>query len=542
MTWLIFLLIGIAIGWLIEYLIDLFYWRSRQICPDPPSATVVQPCNDSIETVTRLIRMESERDRLLLEQSNLQVQLATLREQLHARDVSLAEQRAIVNQMNAMMVGRLMGGSAGSGAQSTVNVQVTDDDEKSSEPTDGNERVPCVDRPNAPCGGRKLERSPDSIAFQPAPLHRSALSATGREFLMIWGMDATTIQDLNRLGISDLGSLRNSSLSPELSELLERLQPYYPEADTETIHQSVVAQAQFIQNRNWERLSTETASYRATFKDYGDDLTAIWGINPEVAAFLRNSYRVRTFEDLIGLGRKGEAIAREILVETGWLKLTASELWSTWSTAAASNAQNHLASARRTQMDWLQKIAYDRRHSFMIIPGLSPAREERLRQQNIHSFDDLAGISFQSYRQALPWSDLSAYFSSSQNEQSVYDTIVSLASLLRDNDLQTFKRQQADFRQSFERDVLAIYVGLDENETPLNNIGIRKHDQLASYLNSPQNNGLDQEIEMIAQRYQAPPGLVRQAWLRQNGYFQNGDALGMAALLERMAASGFGAS
>lgn len=558
MSWLIFLFIGIAIGWLVEFLIDLFYWRSRRICPDPPQSSIVQRDSAAIETVTRLIRLESERDRLSMEQATMQSQVATLREQLHAREVTLAEYRSRESQMNAIVLGRFMSGFA-VGGQSPVRVdvdnvqpgagnididmrQTNEGDRHPGRQGDGDGRVPCIDRPSAPCSGQKLGRPSESDAVRNKPEQRSTLSAASRQLLLLWGMHAATIRNLDQMQISDLDSLRNSTLTPALTDLFEGLRSYYPGADIETIHHSLVAQAGFVQSSNWERLSTESASYRVQFNSLGDDLSVIWGINAEIAQILKGVYGVRTYKDLLGLGQAGVPIVREILVETGWLKASARELWSAWSTQAALAARNLLASVRRAQADWLREIDYDQRHSFLIIPGLSPTREERLRQHNINTFADLAAVSFETYQQAMPWRELAPYFPANQSERSVFNTVVSLAALLRDNDLGTFGSRQAAFRQDFEGDVLAIYTGLDENETPLNVLNIKRHEQMAARLGNPGDTGLDQEIELVAQRFQVSSALVRQAWLRQIAHFQAGDALGMAILLERLAGDGLAAA
>ena len=561
MTWLLFLLIGIAIGWLIEFLIDLFYWRSRRICPDPPVTTIVPPAGGNlIENTTRLIRLEGERDHLLSIQTTMQTQIATLKEQLHAREVSLAECRARESHTSTLLLGQMMTSRFSISHSSTdLPPNSTPQSPRPSpspspppQPTPSApppqadpvpwERVPCADRPNAPCRGQRLDRPPETSAVRARPAQRHELNAAGRQFLLLWGMDAETIRNLERAEITNLETLLNSEFTPELSNLLSPLQAYYPDTDVKTIHESLASQASFIQSRNWERLQTEQAAFRTQFSEYGDDLTLIWGINNATSRLLQNVYGVRTFRDLRDLGQAGSTIAREILVETGWLKLSATELWSAWLNQADLAGRNLLTSLRRAQTSLLAEWQYDQRHNFLIIPTLTPAREERLRQQQVHSFADLAALSLDQVRRAIPWNEISAYFPSGKSADDVYNTIISLAALLRDGDFAAFQNQQAAFRRDCEREALALYVGLDENEAALNALGINRHEEMAATLNGSAGNGLDLEIELVAHRLQVAPQLVRQAWKQQNSRFQDGDALGMAALMEKMATGGLEAA
>lgn len=67
MNSLIFLLIGIAIGWLIELLLDYFFWRKRSICA---------------ESVSELCRLETENGRLLTENNQINSQLLRQNDEL----------------------------------------------------------------------------------------------------------------------------------------------------------------------------------------------------------------------------------------------------------------------------------------------------------------------------------------------------------------------------------------------------------------------------------------------------------------------------
>ena len=155
---------------------------------------------------------------------------------------------------------------------------------------------------------------------------------------------------------------------------------------------------------------------------------------------------------------------------------------------------------------------------------------------------DLAALSLDQIRQALPWTELSAYFPPGKSEQDVYNTILSLAALLRDQDFTEFQRQQAAFRRDCEREALAIYAGLDENEATLYAAGITRHEDISAHLNGTAGNSLDLEIELVANRFQVAPQVVRQAWKQQNDRFQAGDAPGMAALMEKFASAGLEAA
>jgi hypothetical protein len=125
MNWPIVLLIGVAIGWLIELFVDYVYWRPRRICPETEQLNWLRSRH-----AEELSRYNEDVRRL---ESSIRLQEGELRErlaqnaQLEAKLSVLGESRVGISGLDRLV--ERMPTSWGSGGPITVNVGATQRDD-----------------------------------------------------------------------------------------------------------------------------------------------------------------------------------------------------------------------------------------------------------------------------------------------------------------------------------------------------------------------------------------------------------------------------
>jgi hypothetical protein len=114
MDWPIVLLIGIAIGWLVELLVDYFFWRPRRICPETELLSQLRSRHE--------VEVLRYREDVRVLQSDLQERIAEIAG-LQAKLSVLSKSRVDLSWLDKV-IGRMPPPSGGSGPI-TVNVGAT---------------------------------------------------------------------------------------------------------------------------------------------------------------------------------------------------------------------------------------------------------------------------------------------------------------------------------------------------------------------------------------------------------------------------------
>ncbi|WP_420630105.1 helix-hairpin-helix domain-containing protein [Candidatus Leptofilum sp.] len=112
----------------------------------------------------------------------------------------------------------------------------------------------------------------------------------------IWGIGKMTENELNKLGIHTLRELANVEFE-EIETILQKIGGDYGASTTvEQVYEWVIIQAKLAANGYWGRLDGFQERFRG--EGHTDDFTQIELIDEEVQAVLSNEYYIRTWQQL----------------------------------------------------------------------------------------------------------------------------------------------------------------------------------------------------------------------------------------------------
>lgn len=312
------LIIGLILGWLIELLIDIFYWRKRHLGAGQDTTLLQQELaevrttngklqaalNSSKGTVeawnSELKRVDSAAERWqvssIFSESKLWVSnfISDLDQRFGSLQKDLEGKEAQINQLQADI-------DASASPHPTADIDALNQKiaEQNAELT--RLRADLAAHKTAASGPdtddlkliiAKLETELDACQQTVAQL-QTAETAEAPEYSgpsglsMVWGLNTQANESLEKQGITTYNQLA-ATQADEVDEALTFSQKYYPEWQNPQIHTSWVEQSRFAGDGDWNGLfgyqqgNFDMASLR-------DDLKKMWGIGPKIEQVLNDN-------------------------------------------------------------------------------------------------------------------------------------------------------------------------------------------------------------------------------------------------------------
>ncbi len=406
MDWFSFIA-GALTGWIIEWLIDLFYWRRKQSRWANEHNRLEADLSHAQNTVSGLRTREVELNQQLAisrgdgeaANSNLSILQADL-DRAHAEIAALnnqiqlahADQQALADQLN----GDLAASRAEAGALREQLARAQADNR-------------ALQSENAALGTRRNELETDAARFLAVSGLSVAAAAAVQpkqehdDLTIIEGIGPKIEELLNQHDIRTFAQLADSSV-PDLETILRGAGSRFQTANPETWPR----QARLAANKDWPRLdalkaqlqggvrrpsAVEVAAAAAAVaaveppKPPSDDLTIIEGIGPKIAELL-NQNSIYTFGQLADTSVPDlEAILRG----AGSRFQTANpETWPRQARLAAKGDWPRLDALKAELVGGVRRAAVERQDDLAVIEGIGPKIAEILYRNGINTYAQLA--------------------------------------------------------------------------------------------------------------------------------------------------------
>jgi len=337
------LIVGLFVGWLIELLIDIFYWRKRRLCPDDEAlnlrASLEQSQSENRtlqisldETKTQLGQLETElsmRDaritgltadldvrkeeidglngRITAFTSNLDIctgEIDTLNGRIHQLEAALAardneleiirtELGGIDVEAKALGFGSIFagGGLALGTFWNNLKNRLTGDSEMETRGAELNATLAAkdseIDGLRLQVGDLEQKLAVCSASLVEIRTNLGADFKGAQGLSMVWGINTAASDTLANRGIYTYNQLA-ATRADEVSDAIDLASRYYPEMDNAAIHSSWVEQSRLAGSGDWDGLFAYQQQ-RFNLVSLRDDLKKIWGIGPKVEQVMNDN-------------------------------------------------------------------------------------------------------------------------------------------------------------------------------------------------------------------------------------------------------------
>lgn len=409
MDWFSFIA-GALTGWIVEWLIDLFYWRRKQSRWANEHNRLESDLSHAQNTVSGLRTREVELNQQLsvsrgdvdAANSNLSILQADL-------DGARAEIAALNNQLSLADADKLALADQLNNDLAAAQAEAGDLREQLSRALAANK---VLQSENTMLGTRRDELESDAARFLAVSGLSVAAAAAAQpeqerdDLTIIEGIGPKIEELLNQHDIYTFARLADASV-PDLETIIRSAGSRFQTANPETWPR----QARLAANKDWTRLdalkaqlqggvrrpsAVEVAAVAAAAaaaaeppKPPSDDLTIIEGIGPKIEELL-NQHGIRTFQELADTSVPDlEAILRG----AGSRFQTANpETWPRQARLAANKDWPRLDALKAELVGGVRRAAAEPQDDLAVIEGIGPKIAEILYQNGIKTYGQLARI------------------------------------------------------------------------------------------------------------------------------------------------------
>lgn len=290
------LIIGLLVGWLIELLIDIFYWRKRRLCPDDEALNLRASLEQSqSDNRTLQISLDENKNKL----GQLETELAMRNARITGLTADLDARKEEIGSLNGRITAFTSNLDICTGEIDTLNGRIhqleaalTARDNKLE-----TRSVECdatlaakdseIDGLRLQVGNLEQKLSVCSASLVEMRTNLGAGFKGAQGLSMVWGINTAASDTLANRGIYTYNQLA-ATRADEVGDAINLSSRYYPAMDNAAIHGAWVEQSRLAGAGDWDDLFAYQQQ-RFDLVSLRDDLKKIWGIGPKVEQVMNDN-------------------------------------------------------------------------------------------------------------------------------------------------------------------------------------------------------------------------------------------------------------